>query len=101
MLIGRVKQVSHYDHGMLEYHGWITVRETAADDDDGAGLRQIVNELRPHTAEMDSPYLLDLRWMSGEPFIHLGGHSDHRSPPDVVQLFEHVAVVCLRRAQPP
>ncbi|UXX91322.1 immunity 7 family protein [Streptomyces sp. AD2-2] len=30
---------------MLEYHGWITVRETAADDDDGGGLRQIVNEL--------------------------------------------------------
>ncbi|MEU0920491.1 Imm7 family immunity protein [Streptomyces cyaneofuscatus] len=31
---------------MFEYHGWITVRETAADDDDQSRLRQIVDELR-------------------------------------------------------
>lgn len=46
---------------MFEYHGWITVRETAADDDDEARLRQIVDELRLRIARMDSPYLLDLR----------------------------------------
>ncbi|MFJ8010765.1 Imm7 family immunity protein [Streptomyces fagopyri] len=46
-----------------------------------------------HIAQMDSPYLLDLRWMNGAPFIHLGGSSNHRSSPDVVELFEHVAVV--------
>ncbi|KJY42612.1 hypothetical protein VR46_23380, partial [Streptomyces sp. NRRL S-444] len=39
------------------------------------------------------PYLLDLRWMNGEPFIHLGGHPNHRSSLDVVDLFEHVAKV--------
>ncbi|MGW8777065.1 Imm7 family immunity protein [Streptomyces sp. NPDC055796] len=77
---------------MFEYHGWITVRETAADDDDGPRLRQIVDELRRHIARMDSPYLLDLRWMNGEPFIHLGGFANHRSSPDVVEFFEHVAV---------
>ncbi|WP_329202891.1 MULTISPECIES: Imm7 family immunity protein [unclassified Streptomyces] len=59
---------------MFEYHGWITLRETAGDDD-------------------ASPYLLDLRWMNGEPFIHLGGHSNHRSSPDAVALFEYVATV--------
>ncbi|WP_159329818.1 Imm7 family immunity protein [Streptomyces tendae] len=78
---------------MFEYHGWITVRETAANDDDETRLRQIVDELRRHIAQMDSPYLLDLRWMNGEPFIHLGGSSNHRSSPDVVELFEYVAVV--------
>lgn len=31
--------------------------------------------------------------MNGEPFVHLGGYSNHRSSPDVVELFEHVAVV--------
>ena len=78
---------------MFEYHGWITVREAAADDDNEASLRQIVDELRLRIAQMDSPYLLDLRWMNGEPSIHLGGHSNHRSSPGVVELFEHVAVV--------
>ncbi|MDQ1036699.1 hypothetical protein QFZ75_003115 [Streptomyces sp. V3I8] len=80
---------------MFEYHGWITVRETAsADDGDGeTRLRRIVDDLRLLIARMDSPYLLDLRWMNGEPFIHLGGCSNHRSSPDVAQLFEHVAVV--------
>ncbi|MGW0757931.1 Imm7 family immunity protein [Streptomyces sp. NPDC002814] len=78
---------------MFEYHGWITVRETAVDDDDEIRLRQIVDELQLRIARMASPYLLDLRWMNGEPFIHLGGHSNHRSSPDVVGLFEHVAAV--------
>ena len=42
---------------------------------------------------MASPYLLDLRYMNGEPFIHLGGFSNHRMTPDVVELFEHVGVI--------
>ncbi|MFJ2178870.1 Imm7 family immunity protein [Streptomyces sp. NPDC087851] len=78
---------------MFEYHGWITVRETADGDDDEARLREIVDELQLRIAQMDSPYLLDLRWMNGEPFIHLGGNSNHRSSPDVVELFEYAAVV--------
>ncbi|MGW6255930.1 Imm7 family immunity protein [Streptomyces sp. NPDC055085] len=78
---------------MFEYHGWITVRETATDDDDEPRLQQIVDELRRHITQMSSPYLLDLRWMNGEPFIHLGGCSHHRSSPDAGGLFEHVAVV--------
>lgn len=78
---------------MFEYHGWITVRESPVDDDDAIRLRSIVDGLRLLIAQMASPYLLDLRWMNGEAFIHLGGHSNHRSPPDVVGLFEHVATV--------
>jgi len=52
---------------MFEYHGWITVRESAADDDEQPRLRQIADEL--------------------------GGFSNHRSSPDVAELFEHVGVV--------
>ncbi|MFJ8775545.1 Imm7 family immunity protein [Streptomyces microflavus] len=74
--------------------GRIAVRESAtADDDEQPRLRQITDELRLRIALMDSPYLLDLRWMNGEPFIHLGGFSNHRSSPDVAELFEHVAEV--------
>ncbi|CAL9648581.1 MULTISPECIES: Imm7 family immunity protein [Streptomyces] len=78
---------------MFEYHGWVTVRESATDDEDDVRLRRIVDELRLLVTRMASPYLLDLRWMNGEPFIHLGGHSNHRSPPDVVALFEEVAAL--------
>ncbi|MFI9756028.1 Imm7 family immunity protein [Streptomyces collinus] len=78
---------------MYEYHGWITVRETAVDDDDADRLRQIVDELRRRITQMASPYLLDLRWMNGEPFIHLGGFSNHSLSPDVVGLFEYVAAI--------
>ncbi|MFE3289042.1 Imm7 family immunity protein, partial [Streptomyces sp. NPDC059233] len=41
---------------MFEYHGWITVRETAVDDDDDVRLRQVVEELRLRIARVASPY---------------------------------------------
>ncbi|WP_107437969.1 Imm7 family immunity protein [Streptomyces mirabilis] len=50
---------------MFEYHGWITVRETAVDDDDDVRPGQIVDELRLHIAQMASPCLVDRRWMNG------------------------------------
>ncbi|MFG1808027.1 Imm7 family immunity protein [Streptomyces sp. NPDC049040] len=78
---------------MFEYHGWITVRESAVGEDDDVRLRQIVDELRLRIAGMADPYLLDLRWMNGEAFVHLGGHSNHRSSPGIAGLFEHVAAV--------
>ncbi|MET9949950.1 Imm7 family immunity protein [Streptomyces sp. NPDC006339] len=78
---------------MFEYHGWITIRETAGDDDDDVRLRRIVDELRLHVARMSGPYLLDLRWMNGEPFLHVGGNANHRPSDDVIELFEHVAAV--------
>ncbi|MFI0238002.1 Imm7 family immunity protein [Streptomyces sp. NPDC016845] len=78
---------------MFEYHGWITVRESATADDDEAAPRGIADDLRLHVDRLDSPYLLDLRWMNGELFLHVGGHSNHRSSPDIVGLFEHVATV--------
>lgn len=78
---------------MFEYHGWITIRETAADTDDSAPPREIVESLRHRIQQIASPYLLDLRWMNGEPFIHLGGFSNHRTSPEIVGLFSHVGTV--------
>ncbi|MFI9028227.1 Imm7 family immunity protein [Streptomyces sp. NPDC053560] len=79
---------------MFEYHGWITLRESTGDDDD-VRTREIVDELRLRVAEIDSPYLLDLRWMNGDAFIHLGGQASHRSANALalLELFEQVGVV--------
>lgn len=51
---------------MFEYHGWITIRETASDTDDSTPPREIVESLRHRIQQMASPCLLDLRWMNGE-----------------------------------
>ncbi|MFC8448211.1 Imm7 family immunity protein [Kitasatospora sp. NPDC057223] len=61
---------------MFGYHGWISVQESAtADDDDydDRRLRGIVECIERRIREMDSPYLVDLRWMNGQAFIHFGG----------------------------
>jgi hypothetical protein len=65
---------------VFEYHGWITVRETAQADDDDVRLQEVVDGIAARIREIDSPYLLDLRWMNGEPFIHLGGSRNHHDP---------------------
>ncbi|MFE6894061.1 Imm7 family immunity protein [Streptomyces sp. NPDC057694] len=78
---------------MFEYHGWITVRQSADADSEESALPRIVDELRLHIDGLAAPYLLDLRWMNGEPFLHIGGHANHRTAPHPVALYEHVAAV--------
>ncbi|MCF2526273.1 Imm7 family immunity protein [Yinghuangia soli] len=64
---------------MFEYHGWVHVLESAgAEDEDDGRLQGIAAELRDRIREIDSPYLLDLRWMNGELFVHFGGMPNHR-----------------------
>ncbi|NED90959.1 hypothetical protein G3I76_64120, partial [Streptomyces sp. SID11233] len=71
---------------MYEYHGWITLRETPGEDETPPGgaraedLGRVVGGLRALVERQDSPYLCDLRWMNGEPFVHLGGLSNHAGP---------------------
>ncbi|MGV9655235.1 Imm7 family immunity protein [Streptomyces sp. NPDC003554] len=77
---------------MFEYHGWISVRESADADDDECNsdrLREIIEGIQSRIREIDSPYLLDLRWMNGEAFLHLGGHPNHRDE-DIIGLFTEV-----------
>ncbi|GAB3213639.1 Imm7 family immunity protein [Marinactinospora thermotolerans] len=79
---------------MFEYHGWITVRESATGDDDEARLAGIAEELRRRVARAADPYLLDLRWMNGELFLHLGGNSNRAAAASgVLDLFAHAGVV--------
>jgi hypothetical protein len=65
---------------MFEYHGWINVQpSTAAEDEDDDGrLHAVVADLQARIRDLGSPYLLDLRWMNGEAFLHLGGFPNHR-----------------------
>ncbi|MFD8750720.1 Imm7 family immunity protein [Kitasatospora sp. NPDC059577] len=79
---------------MFEYHGWINVLETAeAEDDDirvvEARLREIADGIRRRIDDLASPYLLDLRWMNGSLFLHLGGQANHRAP-SLLDLFREV-----------
>ncbi|GHI03916.1 Imm7 family immunity protein [Streptomyces cellostaticus] len=46
---------------MFEYHGWISVRESADEEDEDSRSRQIAEELQEHISRRDSPCLLDLR----------------------------------------
>ncbi|XVV09022.1 Imm7 family immunity protein [Actinoplanes sp. CA-131856] len=83
---------------MFEYHGWITLRATAAatdaaDDFEAEHLPGIVDTLRAHLAAVDSPYLADLRYMNGQAFLHVGGFSNHRADPDVNDLFRYVSEI--------
>ena len=65
---------------MFEYHGWVTLRETAGLDDDDTALDEAVQSVRRLVEELDSPYLADLRWMNGVPFLHLAGFANRRGP---------------------
>ncbi|MFC8450237.1 Imm7 family immunity protein [Kitasatospora sp. NPDC057223] len=77
---------------MFEYHGWINVQESASADDDNYDdgcLREIVEGIERRIREIDSPYLLDLRWMNGEAFVHFGGFPNHRDA-EIVEFFGEV-----------
>ncbi|MBZ3900125.1 Imm7 family immunity protein [Streptomyces griseiscabiei] len=78
---------------MFEYHGWITICDGATDDEDDSRLAEIVESLRHRVQKIASPYLLDLRWMNGEPFLHMGGFSNHRTSPEILELFSHVGTI--------
>ncbi|MDA8372070.1 MAG: Imm7 family immunity protein [Nocardiopsaceae bacterium] len=72
---------------MFEFHGWISVH--GADEEPPAALRgpdgASVADLVRYTD--GGPGLVDLRWMNGELFIHVGGFANHRSP-DVDGVFD-------------
>ncbi|MGW1091482.1 Imm7 family immunity protein [Streptomyces sp. NPDC002596] len=76
---------------MFEYHGWVKVLEStsASDDYDDGRLRGIVEGIERRIREINSPYLLDLRWMNGEVFVHFGGFPNHRDA-EIVGFFGEV-----------
>lgn len=82
---------TEYIRRVFEYHGWIAVHDSAGDDDEAA-LHAIVERIRRRLDELDSPYLADLRWMNGVPYLHLAGHPNHRARhgDQIVALFAEI-----------
>jgi hypothetical protein len=79
---------------VFEYHGWITVRETAtATDDDDELLPAMVDAIRRRIADAPVSYLFALEYMNGSPFVHIGGFHNHRNPavPDLFRQIGRIA----------
>ncbi|MEV7119539.1 Imm7 family immunity protein [Kitasatospora griseola] len=82
---------------MFEYHGWITVRERADAEDaadfaaEQARLRSLVEAIEERAREAGGHGLLDVRWINGEPFLHLGGFRNHADP-EILAFYREVGV---------
>ncbi|MEU7861826.1 Imm7 family immunity protein [Nonomuraea sp. NPDC049141] len=64
----------------MEYHGWVTIRETAGVEDDyDSLLERQVEEIRAYLAQIPDYGLIDLRWLNGIPSLHVAGHPNHDS----------------------
>ncbi|WP_225728934.1 MULTISPECIES: Imm7 family immunity protein [unclassified Nocardia] len=61
---------------MFEYHGWISLRATAAAVDDEPPLP--LAEIEVLVGELSGYALMDLRAMNGNHYVHMGGHPNHR-----------------------
>ncbi|MFD1938407.1 Imm7 family immunity protein [Nonomuraea mangrovi] len=78
---------------MFEYHGWVTIRETAGAEDGQDGLlERRLAEIRACLAELGDYGLVDLRFMNGTPFLHVAGQPNHDGGwgAAVIGLFERV-----------
>jgi hypothetical protein len=80
---------------VFEYHGWVAIRETAGVEDDLELLHRQVEEVRECLAELGEYGLLDVRWMNGVPFLHVGGKPNHRGSWGVaiIDLFARVGQI--------
>lgn len=79
---------------MFEYHGWVSIRETAGldDNDNDELLRDRVRRVRQCLTELGDYALLDLRGLNVGPFLHVGGKPNHRGTwgPAIIELFRQV-----------
>ncbi|KFU81046.1 immunity 7 family protein [Amycolatopsis lurida] len=77
---------------MFEYHGWVTIQASPSGDDDAALLERIVERVHRAVRDFGDADLLDLRWASGVPVLHLGGMDKHGTAiaPELVDLFTRV-----------
>lgn len=80
---------------MYEFHGWVTVRDSAGDGDDDA-TRRATELIEAKIVELRiGPGVVDLRWVNGEAQLHLGGFSNRRAAggDDALVLFAHAGEV--------
>jgi len=80
---------------MYEFHGWVTVRDSAADGDAEA-TRHAAGLIEAKIVELGlGPGLVDLRWVDGEAQLHLGGFANRRAAggDDALALFAYAGEV--------
>ncbi|RJQ90642.1 immunity 7 family protein [Amycolatopsis panacis] len=77
---------------MFEYHGWVTIATTASGDDDAALLERLVDRVHRTLRDAGTLDLVDLRWSSGLPMLHLGGLDKHGGAisPELLETFARV-----------
>ncbi|MBB4687101.1 immunity 7 family protein [Amycolatopsis jiangsuensis] len=77
---------------MFEYHGWVTIAATASGDDDAALLERLVERVHRTLRDAGTLDLVDLRWSSGLPMLHLGGLDKHGGAisPELLETFARV-----------
>lgn len=80
---------------MFEYHGWITLRETYANEDNcDEQIEQISASIKARIDELGADNgLLDLRAINGEYQIHMSGLLNRKSQraDDLLCLYEFIA----------
>ncbi|MBP2475095.1 hypothetical protein JOF53_003967 [Crossiella equi] len=69
---------------MFEYHGWVTLRSTAAAVDPEPELDWAA--IKRHVQEWGDYAVVDLRGHNGIPFAHMWGQPNHRLP-DAIDFF--------------
>lgn len=77
---------------MFEYHGWVTIAATTSGDDDAALLERLIERVHRAIRDSDALDLVDLRWSSGLPMLHLGGFDKHGGgiAPELLKTFSRV-----------
>lgn len=77
---------------MFEYHGWVTIAATASGVDDAALLERLVDRVHRTLRDAGTLDLVDLRWSSGLPMLHLGGLDKHGGAisPELLETFARV-----------
>lgn len=78
---------------MYEYHGWVTVATSAAQDgEDPALLERMVERVTRAVRDFTDADVVDLRWVNGVPMLHLGGLAKHGAVigPELLELYRRV-----------
>jgi hypothetical protein len=80
---------------VFEYHGWVTIGVSSADEDETALLDRIVERVRRAVRDFGDIDLVDLRWANGVPMLHFAGMDKHGGvmAPELLDLFTRVGTL--------
>jgi hypothetical protein len=78
---------------VYEYHGWVTIAASAAQDgEDPALLERMVERVTRAVRDFTGADVVDLRWVNGAPMLHLGGLAKHGAVlgPELLELYGRI-----------